>query len=152
MSRGITYSKKVPAAAGGAAAQAAPGGAPPTSPSPDDSYTERLAKYVPGETLAFFVPLAAFIGSGQPVWLWVILAVGVVGTPLYLWANTRSDQTKRLPHYFVLVTIAFVIWAFGVDPDYAKMVGLPPMVVTVVMGIAVFLLPGIDTLLAALNI
>ena len=45
-----------------------------------DSLPERLVKYVPAETLAFFVPVAALLGDDHRPWLIVALIVGVIGT------------------------------------------------------------------------
>jgi hypothetical protein len=129
--------------------QVAPGGG--RAKTPTDGYTERLAKYIPAETLAFFVPLATYIGADHPTWLWIVVGVGIVGTPLYLWLNSQTQPatSRPLPHYYILVMVAFVIWALGVDPNFSKMVGLPQFAVTVVMGLAVYILPAIDALFAA---
>ncbi len=149
MARVISYSPVTPTIMT-FGVQVASGG----SKSPDGGYFERLVKYIPGETLAFFVPFAVLIGSGNPFLLWVLVVACVVGTPLYLWSNSRSlaAAKKPLPHYYVLSVVAFIVWALGVAPSFATLIGASDLGVTVTMGVTVFLLPKVDDVLAAWGI
>jgi hypothetical protein len=82
---------------------------------PDDSYRERLVKYVPVETLALFV---AFYGttyyiSGSETWYplmarWIMIA-GIIGTVLWLWYADGVTDIVQLG----ISAIGFVIWVFA---------------------------------------
>jgi hypothetical protein len=85
---------------------------------PDDSYRERLIKYVPVESLALFVAVygITYYISGSEDWYplmarWILIA-GILGTVLYLW---RADGVAD-PVQLAISTIGFVLWvcALGV--------------------------------------
>ncbi|WP_433222663.1 hypothetical protein ACQP00_24085 [Dactylosporangium sp. CS-047395] len=118
-------------------------GAPPVG---GDSFPERLVKYVPGETLAFFVPLAAFVGDGREMLLVVVVLAGLIGTVGYLWlAGQRAEEDERpLPHFYVLAAVAYLCWAAGTASNVADLAGLDAIAAAVVLGIAVFIVPLLD--------
>lgn len=80
---------------------------------PDDSYRERLIKYVPVETIALFIALygTTFSLSGSEDWYplmarWILIA-GILGTLLYLWQVEGVTDLVQL----AISTIGFAIWA-----------------------------------------
>src|SRR4051812_1815235 len=77
-----------------------------------DGLPEKLVKYVPAETLAFFVPAAAGLGSDRDTWLIVVFVVGLAGTLGYLWNRGQEEQPDKRPltHFYVLSGIAFCCW------------------------------------------
>jgi hypothetical protein len=87
-----------PAAAGGAA-----GGA-------EDGLPEKLVKYVPAETLAFFVPVCAAVGTGHKGWLIAIIVVAAIGTLAYLWQAAPSVGSLRVVPTGV-AHLASILWA-----------------------------------------
>lgn len=80
---------------------------------PDDSYRERLIKYIPSETIALFIAVygITFYLSGSETWYpimarWILIA-GILGTMLYLFrAEGVSD-----PLQLAISTIGFILWA-----------------------------------------
>lgn len=85
---------------------------------PDDSYRERLIKYIPAETLALFVAAygITYYLSGSQAWYllmarWILIA-GILGTVLYLWQVEEVTDIVQL----AITTLGFVIWtgALGV--------------------------------------
>src|SRR5512133_2104017 len=87
---------------------------------PDDSYRERLIKYIPAETIAMFIALygITYYLSGSEDWYplmarWILIA-GILGTVLYLW---QADGVTAIVQ-IAISTIGFVLWAgaLGVDP------------------------------------
>lgn len=135
----------------------------PTLKQPD--FLERLAKYVPAETVAFFVAVnIAIIGSySLPVdgsapdpakidatfWVlaWGTVLVGLVATPLILYRarDTTPTSDGKVPPWKVNVTlgsIAFPIWAYSVGG--ALFIGthvFQPLVATVLVGAYTLLAP-----------
>ena len=79
---------------------------------PDDSYRERLLKYVPVEIIALFIAIygTTFYLSGSEDWYplmarWILIA-GILGTLLYLWhAEGVTD-----PVQLAISAIGFAIW------------------------------------------
>ena len=112
-----------------------------------DGYLDRMAKYVPAEVLAFFLPLVTFIGKDD-TWLWVVLGVGAVGTVLYLLMASVKQSEFPLPHFFVLSLAAFFVWAFGASGVIRDLIDVNEKGATVVLGCFVFLVPAVDYLLA----
>jgi hypothetical protein len=114
-----------------------------------DDYLVKLAKYVPAEALAFFVPLSGIVGDSRPTLLWIVLAVGAVGTVGYLWvAGQRADPDQRpLAHFYALGALAFLAWALGTSATVPGLIGLDAMAGGVILGIAVFFIPLLDNVL-----
>jgi hypothetical protein len=114
-----------------------------------DSLPERLAKYVPAETLAFFVPIAAVLGTDRKPWLIAAVVVGVLGTAGYLWVAQRrtEDDEQPLPHFYVLACVAFLCWAVGTNAGVASLIGLDKVEAGVVLAVGVFLIPLSDEFL-----
>lgn len=80
---------------------------------PDDSYRERLIKYVPAETLALFVALygITYYISGSEDWFplmarWILIA-GILGTAGYLW---QAEGVTDIVQITISVT-GFILWA-----------------------------------------
>ena len=80
---------------------------------PDDSYRERLIKYIPSETIALFIAIygITYYLSGSEEWYplmarWIFIA-GILGTLLYLWHAEGVTDLVQL----AISTIGFVIWA-----------------------------------------
>jgi hypothetical protein len=122
------------------------GGAEPAG---GDRFPERLVKYVPAETLAFFVPTAAVLDDDHKAWLLAVLVAGILGTAGYLWVAGRAaeDDERPLPHFYVLASIAFACWAVGTSAGVAALIGLDQVEAGVVVGLAVFVIPLVDDIL-----
>jgi hypothetical protein len=82
-------------------------------------YLERVAKYVPAETIAAYLTLLPIVLSGtdaettrRTVWLAVIFALGALFTPLYLWRFPGELKVKWF--HFVISTAAFVVWVYSI--------------------------------------
>jgi hypothetical protein len=119
-----------------------------------DSFPERLAKYVPAETLAFFVPIAGFLDTDRKPWLITVLVAGAVGTLGYLWLSRpqRDDDEQPLPHFYLLACLAFLCWAVGTSAGVASLLGLDHVGAGIVLAVAVFLIPMSDEVLNRLLI
>jgi len=80
---------------------------------PNDSYRERLIKYIPVETIALFVVVygITYYLSGTESWYPIvarwILILGFIGTVLYLWKVENIIDLVQLG----ISAIGFLIWA-----------------------------------------
>ncbi|WCK05223.1 hypothetical protein [Agrobacterium tumefaciens] len=92
---------------------------------PPDDYRDRLVKYIPAESVALYVAVDKMVNSHyglstlttdsvistQAVIVsWVILALGIIGTPIYLRQRKLPGQPWVLNAS--ISTIAFVLWAY----------------------------------------
>ena len=114
-----------------------------------DGLPEKLVKYVPAETLAFFVPLAAAAGTERQGFLIALLVVGVIGTVAYLWYAARAlpDGQRPLIHFYVLAPIAFLCWSIATAPNVADLIGIDSLIAAAILTGAVFLIPITDSIL-----
>jgi len=119
-----------------------------------DTTAEKLVKYVPGETLAFFVPVAAALGTTHNGVLIAAMVAGAVGSVGYLWLNARKLKKSEQPllHYYPLSIVAFIAWAIGTTPSVMKLVGIDDVAAGVVLACAVFLVPLADGILNELQV
>jgi hypothetical protein len=102
-----------------------PGLAGGDTPVVADNYLERIAKYVPGEVLAFFIFINVILEqavktggksatmAGMPVITVAqgALVVGLILTPLFVW-YVREESDAWLTNAFVS-TLAFPFWAYA---------------------------------------
>jgi hypothetical protein len=82
---------------------------------PEDSYRERLIKYIPVETVALFIAVygITYYLSGSEIWYplmarWILIA-GILGTVLYLWRVEGVRDMVQL----AISTAGFFIWTFA---------------------------------------
>jgi energy-converting hydrogenase Eha subunit A len=115
-----------------------------------DGLPERLVKYVPAETLAFFVPLAPIVGRDRAALLVFVLVAGLVGTVGYLWLSGSRLPVDERPrrHFYALAGLAFLAWALGTSAVVQDLLGVDAIAAAVVLAVAVFLVPLADGLLS----
>jgi hypothetical protein len=85
-----------------------------------DDYKDKLLKHIPAEAVATYVTLDGIIrsstqGDSLKVWLWVAFAVGLVGTPLYLWRL----QGVNAPLQLSVSAASFILWVFAVGGAFS---------------------------------
>ncbi|MFA4826007.1 MAG: hypothetical protein WC593_12715 [Methanoregula sp.] len=114
---------------------------------PNDSYRERLIKYIPVETIALFIAVygITYFLSGTESWYPVvarwILILGVLGTVLYLWKGENITDVVQIS----ISAIGFLIWAFALG--VITVTSLPfynAIVAGLLLPAYVFLAPLID--------
>jgi hypothetical protein len=113
-----------------------------------DGLPEKLVKYVPAETLAFFVPLAAAAGTDREGFLIALLVIGIIGTVAYLWYAARALPAGQRPliHFYVLAPLAFLCWAIATAPNVAELIGIDSLIAATILTGAVFLIPITDSI------
>jgi hypothetical protein len=119
---------------------------PRSRPVGGDGLPERLVKYVPAETLGFFVPIAAGIGNHRDAWLIGVIVAGFIGSIGYMWLAARRLTVERrpLPHFYFLAGLAFLCWAVGTSPNVSALIRIDQVEAGTVLGLAVFLIPLLD--------
>lgn len=84
-----------------------------------DDYASRVLKYVPAETVAFYLAAIGFVPSGgetlHPA-AWVPLVLGLLGTIGYLkWQPETGGKRANI----TVSSIAFLIWAYAIGGPFA---------------------------------
>jgi hypothetical protein len=138
----------VPGALAPAAGGAAAGGAGPTS----DGLPEALVKYVPAETLAFFVPVSAAIGTGQEAGLIAVMIVAALGSLLYLWVQAPKPPAAPKFYFYLLAELALACWMLGTSGAVQDLVGVGQTAGGVVLLSGTFLIPLADRALEKLGL
>jgi len=91
-----------------------------------DTYRDRLFKYIPAEVVTLYLALNATLASAgnTPQWLhWVIIIVGLIGTPFYLW----FAQKVRVRLQLIISTVAFLVWVFALGGPFTEISGYKPV-------------------------
>lgn len=78
-------------------------------------YLEKVSRLVPAEVVAGYLTMIGFAGSikniqTQNIFIWIIFAIGLVLTPIYL--NKVADANKPKRNHLILSTVAFIVWAY----------------------------------------
>jgi len=137
MTRSVVY----PRSGKGAAAAAGP---------PPDDLVTKLLKYIPGEVIAFYVPIYALVPKDLAWGLWLVVLLSAAGTVGYLWV--RADRTSRPRAYFyVLAVVAFFCWALGTSTVGGDLWRLPEWLGHAAIPIGVFIVPLVDEILTKLT-
>jgi hypothetical protein len=110
-----------------------------------DGLPEKLIKYVPAETLAFFLPAVA-LAKATPNLLWAALVIGAVGTVAYLY-SVRSQTNPPRVYFYVLAFISFLVWALATNAPIQTLIGVSADVAGFILLVAVFLIPVVDKII-----
>jgi hypothetical protein len=130
--------------------------AAPTQPEPN-SYVEQVAKNIPTEVIAFYIPALAAAAGGKGVIqydyvVWLIFALALVGTFGYTYRNAMQDLTdNKIMQYkgqkafwkSVISTVAFVIWALYLGGPFASVAGYSTYGTLLILGYT-FITPAIN--------
>ena len=116
---------------------------------PADDYLAKLVKYVPAEVIAFFTPIAAFVGADKGP-LVAITVAAAVGTIFWTYVAARSVPPAQRPRWYsyVLALVAFGVWAITISTGLRDLIGLSEVWSGVVLGVTVLFVPGIDLLIS----
>jgi hypothetical protein len=102
-----------------------------------DGYATKLVKYVPAETVAFvsFISLAPLRGALA----WAVFAAALIGSIIYI--ALKGPQ----PWYgMLLVLVSTFVWVLATTNFGEVLLGLTYSTSRVILGITVFIIPGVD--------
>lgn len=132
--------------------------APPVAPVKEgtqegnDSYLEKIAKYVPVEIVTLTtLAVAAFQPDGNTIWL--IVLGGAFANVLYLFGTALAATSTPLPrwYFYPLSIVAYAIWAAAIIPEFGEKVGIGgdnfSAEQTFALALAAFLVPLLDSIL-----
>jgi hypothetical protein len=102
-----------------------------------DKYLDRVIKYIPSEIVGAWIALTGIIASAAAgpttVVLWVVFAIGVILTPIYIWRQTSEPGKKAAITQIVISACAFIVWVFALGGPFAGLGFYQPWLGSVVL-------------------
>lgn len=81
---------------------------------PPDDYASKVVKYVPADIIAAWLGISALLAGGtRLVLLWVVFAVLLVVTPVWMLRVTRVPDLPHARVQAAVSTAAFAVWVFA---------------------------------------
>ena len=128
---------------------------------PDDQWNDALVKLFPAEVFAGYLAAVAILTAVQQspmygIMAWVIYAVGLLATPIYMLATWDSDPVIRRQELrfawpqLVLALFAFTAWAFSIGGAFGLFPWYEQWIGGVVLILASLVLTGLNKLLGTL--
>lgn len=109
-----------------------------------DSYSDRLLKLIPAETVAVYLFVQGILQSALKgeeaqlqAWQWATFVVLLAGNLLYLW---KFHGIKDWLQYLIL-TLAFAVWVFALGGPFAFLGFYRPFMGSLVMVLFTFFAP-----------
>jgi hypothetical protein len=127
-------------------------------PSRSDGFLEKIAKYVPAESITLTtLAFAALTPTGSDVW-WLV-AAGAAANVLYLFGTALQSrkETKEMPRWFFypLSALALALWSLAVIGVVGSEFGIggsnAQAQKTFALAFAAFLVPLLDTVASGLT-
>lgn len=87
-----------------------------------DDYIDRLVKYIPTEIIALYLGAINVVpakDSSRILSLWIIAALCLICTPVYMYYATRKKGKPTLWSQITIGSIAFPIWVFAIGGPFA---------------------------------
>jgi len=90
---------------------------------PEQSYLEKVTRYIPGEVVAAYLFISGLLSGAQnvpePMIQYIVFAAFLVVTPLWTYAATRVPD-KAVPWYQIIASIfGFASWVFALGGPFA---------------------------------
>ncbi len=122
-----------------------------------DGYLEKLAKYIPAESLSLTLLAFAALGpTGADIW-WLVVG-GALANVIYLYAtalHARKETPKPRWYFYPLSAAALVLWAIAVIEVVGKKAGIEgsnaEVAKTFVLAMAAFFIPLVDSIGSSLS-
>jgi len=120
------------------------GGFEPAAAPAGDSYSDRLLKLIPGETVAVYLAVQGILESslgGEEVrlaiWLWALFAIIGVLNILYMGRILKVTDTKQ----YVFVTLSYAIWVLSIGGPFRFLSFYEPFIGAVILTLFTFAAP-----------
>jgi hypothetical protein len=119
-----------------------------TPHAPEDSWLEKVVKYVPTEIVGAYIAIAAILGEPQGMAdaqaLWIFFGVLLALTPTYTLIAAARPGLPRPTLQAVAATIAFVAWVAAMGGPFRTLEGYDSRYAVAVMIVVTLLLPLLE--------
>lgn len=108
-----------------------------------DDYTSKLVKYIPSEVVALYIALGSILGTSDKsdgALYWVVFAVCLIGTGLYLWRVTNVTKVTQI----VISVVAFFVWAFALGGPFELLSWYDPVYGALLLPVYTFFVPMLE--------
>jgi hypothetical protein len=107
-----------------------------------DTYQSRLFKYIPAEVIAVYLTLDGILRTSNVtmpigILLWLIFALLMLGTPLYLWRVANITRKSQL----LISAVSFGIWIFAVGGPFTYLSWYNPLYGALLLPLYTFFVP-----------
>ena len=107
-----------------------------------DNYKERLIKFIPAEVVTLYLTVYGIASAARDeipfeVFIWIIFAVGIIGTPLYL----RFVERVRGLSHIIISTLAFAVWVFALGGPFLQLSWYHQVYGAILLPIYTFFIP-----------
>ena len=108
---------------------------------PDDYWT-KLIKYIPSEIVALYITLYGIASAAKEdiafeIITWLIFAIGILGTILYLWRVAKVTDWAQI----AISTAAFIVWVFALGGPFLSVSWYQPIYGALLLPIYTFFIP-----------
>lgn len=112
------------------------------APQQPDDYFSRLIKYIPSEVVALYIALYGMASAAKAdipfeAISWLIFAVGIVGTALYIWRVAKVRDKAQV----AISTGSFMVWVFALGGPFAGMPWYHPVYGSMLLLVYTFFIP-----------
>jgi uncharacterized membrane protein YjjP (DUF1212 family) len=96
-----------------------------------DTYFDKVLKYIPADINAGWVAVVGLIhtlnsGNPDPNFLWIIFAVFVVITAVWIFRHTTKPNMPPPITQTAISTVAFIVWVIALGGPFASIPGYEP--------------------------
>ena len=103
----------------------------------EDKYLDRVIKYIPSEIVGAWISLTGIIAGAAAgpteVVLWIVFAIGVILTPIYMWRQTTEPGKPVATTQIVISAISFIVWVFAIGGPFEGLTFYQPWLGSVVL-------------------
>jgi hypothetical protein len=120
---------------------------PPQDSRPDDSYFQKLLRYIPADIVAAYLTIDGIVRaqSHYPDWLpWTVFGVMFLMTPFYVVFKMSDPPGFTFSRNFNIAAslFAFTVWALALDGAFAHTVpGWSPVYGSILLVLTTLLMP-----------
>lgn len=121
---------------------------PPPDSKTNDSYFEKLVRYIPADILAAYVAITGITASvNPPLWLgWGVFGALLALTPLYVCyvkTTPKGFVSSKIFHW-VTACLAFSSWVFAMGGPFATFTWYQPYLGSVVLILTTLIIPVLE--------
>jgi hypothetical protein len=85
----------------------------------EDPYLGKVSRYIPSEIVAAYLAASGIVlgaqGVPQLTWLWVVIGVLFILTPIWLFYATKVEGKPPAIFQIVTGTVAYLVWVFAIS-------------------------------------